>query len=273
MNVNGAATAAARSTGTGYTPAPGIDVRAGGSAGSAPQSPEAIVDELLGPNSFLDRPVELPMFGANAVEIEGVQAAAAGAGLQLVVKNQEIDIRAEMKSVDLEVDTSLGDSIELKRDALNSALSSGTLDPLKWVMARRKLHAIEQLLEMIRAQEEKQRILRKLLKQLQMGVLTPSMIAMAKQYGLVNELKKAIREMVKSGCIGPQDASAMAGILAQAGIVMPELDNIVIKHERGVQAVRDASRAAKGLPPVAATAAAWAQTGVRLLAPGTSTVL
>jgi hypothetical protein len=138
------------------------------------------------------------------------------------------------------------------------------------MFVKHKIRGLELLLKLIERQIEKQLLVKKLLRQIMLGVLTPEMVRKAKEFGLVRFLKDAITELVKRGQINPQAAASMAGVLSGEGIQMPLLDDLVIKHERAELGDINAARIARGNDPVGATAVAQAGTGASALS--TSTV-
>lgn len=217
-------------------------------------------------SAALDGPIAIELVNADAVELGGVLSAAAGAGIRVDVSKREVSVREALQTIDEPV---VRRSVQLTetRDQLLADLREGRGDPRDII---RKLDGLSVLIDVAKRQEEKRLLMKKLLKALMLGALTPSLISQAKALGLVSFLKEAIKEMVKKGFLSPQQISAVAGMLAQAGIQMPLLEHLVIRHEQSAQGVQDASRVARGMEPVGRTPALAAASGAAELGTPTS---
>jgi hypothetical protein len=154
-------------------------------------------------------------------------------------------------------DTSLGDRLEARRDDVRSALTAAlrTNAPGAAKLLQ-QLDQLDTIVRLVRKSEERRRLMKELMRKLLMGVLTPTLIRQAKAMGLTSFLKDAIRSMLQSGNISPQQAKAMSTMLAAAGIRMPELDEFLVRHEQGQAGLVDAARSARGLQPNATASSA-----------------
>lgn len=203
---------------------------------------------IEGPGTALP-PIAIELVNADAVELGGVLSAASGSGLRVQVSQREVSVREAMATLDEPVE-SRSQQLAATREQLLHDLRTGKGDPREII---KKLDGLSVLIDVAKRQEEKRLLMKKLLKALMLGALTPSLISQAKSLGLVSFLKEAIKEMVKKGFLSPQQLSAVAGMLAQAGIQMPLLEDLVIRHEQAAQGVQDAARLARGKEPVGST--------------------
>lgn len=133
--------------------------------------------------------------------------------------------------------------------------------------AIRQLDGIQWTAQLLRQQEEKRLLMKKIIAQLMSGVLSPTIIAQAKSLGLVTELKEAIKARVKQGSLSPATIKAIAVMLGQAGIQMPMLDDLVIRTERIAQGQVNAARVASGQQPTTIGASGDAISGAQQLNP------
>lgn len=265
MSVIGAATGVAQPTGTTAAAAalvPAVAHAAGGTTASAAGSVQTQVELELA------RPLEIGLVNADALEVAGVYQAASAHGLKVAVDNREISPREVLRTLSDPVETGRADRLESLRTRLLADLREGRGDPKELV---KKLDGLSVMIAVERRQEEKKLFMKKIMKLLMLGILTPQVIAQAKAFGLVKFLKDAIKEMVKSGNVAPNQIAAIAGMMAEAGIQMPVLEDLVIRHERNVQSVQNASRAARGLEPTTTGPSQQALAGVTLAAPGIDT--
>lgn len=238
--------------------------------GTGPATPHAATD-LLGASAPVAgagrgtqvAPIAIELVNADAVELGGVLSSASRSGLQVEVTRRDVGVREALATLDQPVERR-SERLVATREQLLDDLRSGTGDPREII---RKLDGLSVLIDVARRQEEKRLLMKKLLKALMIGALTPSLISQAKALGLVSFLKEAIKEMVKQGFLSPQQVSAVAGMLAQAGIQMPLLDDVVIRHEQSAQALQDAARVARGREPVGRMATLAAAAGAAELGP------
>jgi hypothetical protein len=253
MSVIGAA------MGSGQLPGTSAPAAAAGSVAPAPGAVQATPAQLA-----LEGTHQIDLVNADAIEIAGVHAAAGSHGMRVAVSNREITPGEVLRTLDAPVDTSGSARLSSLRDSLLADLRAGKGD-LKSIVAR--LDGLSVLIEVTARQEEKRAFMKKLMKQLMLGILTPEMASMAKSLGLVNFLKEAIRTMVKAGYMSPNQIVAIAGIMADAKISMPVLDDMIIRNERRDQAVSNANRLARGQKPVAIASSNQAIAGTLLLSP------
>lgn len=267
MSVIGAAIGATQPTGTSAAasaaPVPAVALAGGGT--TAPAASAAPVTDV---ERELAQPLSIGLVNADALEVAGVHQAASAHGLKVAVDNREISPKDVLRTLSDPVETGRADRLESLRSRLLADLREGRGDPKELV---KKLDGLSVMIAIERRQEEKKLLMKKLMKMLLLGILTPQLIAQAKALGLVKFLKDAIKEMVKAGNVSPNQLAAIAGMMAEAGIPMPILDDLVIRHERNVQSVQSASRTAKGLEPVATSPSQQALAGVTLAAPGSDT--
>lgn len=213
-----------------------------------------------------DAPVDIELVNADALELGGLLTAASQSGIRVAVTKREVGVREALATLDQPVERR-SEQLAATRDQLLADLREGRGDPRKII---RKLDGMSVMIDVLRRQEEKKLLMKKLLKALMTGALTPALISQAKALGLVSFLKEAIKEMVKKGMVSPQQVAAISGLLAQAGIQMPLLDDLVIRHEQRLQGVENAGRMARGQDAVTSAPALGAATGaVELGAPST----
>ncbi len=207
----------------------------------AGQAPTATPVALTG---VTDTPIAVELVAPGIEELAGAKALAGRSSLPISVTEKTPSVDDVIKTLDDPV-VNQSDLLVAKRDKLRAALIAGQLpgDPKQYV---RMLDDLDFIIKMLQRAEEKKRLLKELMKKLMMGVLTPELISKAKSLGLVGFLKDAIRQMLKGGNISPQQAKAMATMLSIAGIQMPELDEFVLRHEKNLQQLTDARRAARG---------------------------
>jgi hypothetical protein len=235
---------------------------AGAAAGAADMSSLAEIG--------IDGPIEIPVVAAT---IDDFQALTALNGRTAVPHKLKFDtptvgsVLANLDRADVDSVTPLLD----KREKLVQAIKDGRGDTGKLL---NQLSDLDVIIKLIRRAEEKKALMKQLMKRLLMGVLTPETIRLAKAAGLVSFIKEAIRELVKKGMFSPQAAKGLGAVLAAAGIVMPELDEVVLIHEKKLAGQVDAARAARGIPPVdiaqGISGSASAMTGAATLATATT---
>jgi hypothetical protein len=234
MRAIGAANDAAHATPAGM--AGGVAAQLAG--GAAPVSASAPVTPAT---SDLDAPVDIELVNVEVGEVAGVKAAAERFGVKVDVSERTLSVQDVLKTLN-DPDDRASERLETMRGTLLDDLKSGRGDARKII---ERLDGLSVLIQVVKRNEEKKLLMKKLLKMLMLGILTPSLIAEAKSLGLVQFLKEAIREMVKRGFVSPQQAKAMAGMLASAGIQMPVLDDIVIRQDEKEQGIEDARRATR----------------------------
>jgi hypothetical protein len=240
--------------------APGVLLTGGASpaapaAIAAPTAPPAIQpDDLSG---VADQPIAVDLVAPGIEELAGAKALAARSAIPIAVNEKTPSVGDVIATIDEPVaERSAG--LIAKRDKLRADLIAGKGDPKQVV---RILDDLDFVIKLVQRSEEKKRLLKELMKKLMMGVLTPTLIRLAKSLGLTGFLKDAIRQMLKGGNISPQQAKAMSTMLQTAGIQMPELDEFVLRYEKNQQQITDAARAARGLQPVQPDKGGSASTG------------
>lgn len=258
MSVIGAATGFGQPAVTGAaTAAPGASVAPtdGTPSGATSARPAPIMIELVNPGPG---------------EVAGVIEAAAAMGMHATQTSRELTPEEVLKSIDTADDLTRSAGLIERRAALLDSLQRGEGDPKELI---KQLDGLSVLIDVARRQEEKRAFMKKLMKQLMLGVLTPQMASQAKALGLTKFLKDAIKSLVKSGNLMPHELPAIANVLATAGIQMPYLDELVIQHERSAQSTVNAARAARGQEAVATSPTGQSIAGTRLVTSGNSALL
>lgn len=214
---------------------------------------------------LIDEPVQVDLVEGSTAETTLISGIGANFGIAVGTSNRRLDARQELARVNAPVDDSAPRKLGDRIDELRSLAKDPRLGPATRLYVKNKIRGLELLQQMLKRQVEKQLLAKKLLKQLAMGVLTPELLRLAKELGLVRFLKEAITEMIKRGSITPQAAAAMGAALAGAGIQMPLLDDVIFRHKKAELGDINAARMARGDEPIGANGLAQAGAGAGAL--------
>jgi hypothetical protein len=184
--------------------------------------------------------------GAHAARSQPTTAQSVGSAIAAAASPQVTDAtRDALAHVDEPLDTSSSRPALDRLSDIRTALADPALDPAARRYLQHEARSIEDLLVAIRRQEEKDRLLEKLMKELAAGALTPRTVRLAKALGLARVLKDLIRQMVAAGKLDDRSMAQVAHVMVQAGLPMPDLESAVIRQQRTRQREIERSREAR----------------------------
>ncbi len=261
INGHGPIGLAARTRASETAPAPAVDAADASTQASKADAHEALRSALA---ESIGGTFELDLPGADAIEMQSVGLAADVLGIELKVNVADPSVRDIARVIDQpDPVVTQGDKIQAAREQVLEAVRAGKIqidDVLGFLESLGLLHGVA------RRRDERRKVMKEIVKQLQTGALTPNLIQKAKELKLERFLLEAVGQFLNRRTAAPERIDAVAAMLGAAGLRTERLEDLVIRDEADAKAVVDAARLARGTDLDQVDGAQHASVGATLLA-------